>query len=143
MRGDIEGNGFVHIVEHIFTQRGRVDCFASYGCQTGARLESLCSNACDAAGDGYRGQTTAIYESTFSNACDAVGNGYGGQTAATIESPVSNACNAVFDDDGFNGSARGIPRGISRTVTTIICIIRCILKNSYNFVIELSHRGME
>lgn len=25
----------------------------------------------------------------------------------------------------------------------VLAVIRCILKNSYNFVIELSHRGME
>ena len=70
----------------------------------------------------YRGQTAAILESIGSNACDAVGNGYGGQTGAFIESIVSNTCDAVFDDDGFNGTAMGIPRGIRFTAT--IGIIR-------------------
>ena len=95
-----------------------------YGGQFGAIFESIASNACDAVGNGYGGQTATISESTISNACDAVGNGYGGQTAASRESIPSNACDTVFDDDGFNGTAIGIPRGIRFTITTIICIIR-------------------
>ena len=77
--------------------------------QTGAIIESIDSNACDAVGDSHRGQTDAIRESLHSNAGDAVAHGYGGQFAAINESIVSNACGTVFDDDGFNGTARGIP----------------------------------
>ena len=90
-----------------------------YGGQAAAIRESTASYACDAVGNGYGGQTAASRESLVSNVCDAVGNGNGCQTAATFESIVSDACDTVFDDDGFNGTARGIPwcigiRGVIR-----------------------------